>query len=165
MLRNEFHRCVRGKYFFFFFRIENTAFGYEADPNLLVFLFSSNSFYSHLSCTVLLLFVFFFTYTPEQLLYIQWERRQGDGKEKKGHAKAFSLLSLWSVLTCTSHAKWSVNISSNGGGPSSHAGMEMGTEGCAGSSAPSSSESAVGFQLGATQQANPSFSSFSSSSL
>lgn len=71
MLRNEFHRCVRGNYlFFFFFRIENAAFGYEADPNLLVFLFSSNSFYSHLSCTVLLLFFFFFSHTLLNNFYI-----------------------------------------------------------------------------------------------
>lgn len=39
---------------------ENTVFSYEADPRLVVFLFSSNSTYSGLNGTILLSEVVFF---------------------------------------------------------------------------------------------------------
>lgn len=69
---------------------ENTVFSYEADPRLVVFLFSSSSTYSGLNCTILLSKVVF-SHTLLNKFYIY----SGKGVREKGrrtkvHAKAFS---------------------------------------------------------------------------
>ena len=71
---------------------ENTVFSYEADPRLVVFLFSSNSTYSGLNCTILLSEIVF-SHTLLNKFYIYCGKGVREkGRRTKVHAKAFSPL-------------------------------------------------------------------------
>lgn len=66
--------------------IENTTFSYKSDSSLLVFMFSPNSFYSGLSCTIL---IFLFSHTLLKNYIYSGKRGRDNKRQKKAMQRPF----------------------------------------------------------------------------